>query len=145
MKRNLLMTMLLGLVTIVASANDGVFFVNGSHVVPLEETDVAVTKEVLTITLGDDQYARVDVQYEFTNRGKAKTVDVGFEAQSPYNAEDGGLKTGKHPYIYDFVVEMNGQKLPLILQKLFSINRLLITGLQVVHIGLVTVIILPKS
>lgn len=107
------MTMLLGLVAIVASANDGVFFVNGSHVVPLEETDVAVTKEVLTITLGDDRYARVDVQYEFTNRGKAKTVDVGFEAQSPYNAEDGGLKTGKHPYIYDFVVEMNGQRLPI--------------------------------
>ena len=107
------MTMLLGLVAVVASANDGVFFVNGSHVVPVEETDVAVTKEVLTITLGDDQYARVDVQYEFTNRGKAKTVDVGFEALAPYNAEDGGLKTGKHPYIYDFSVEMNGQKLPI--------------------------------
>ena len=101
------------LLAVVAMANDGVFSVNGGHVVPLKETDVAVTKEVLTISIGDDNFARVDVQYEFTNRGKAKTIDVGFEAQAPYNLPDGGLKTGKHPYIYDFTVEMNGQKLPI--------------------------------
>ena len=101
------------LLAMVSMANDGVFSVNGGHVVPLKETDVAVTKEVLTISIGDDNFARVDVQYEFTNRGKAKTIDVGFEAQAPYNLPDGGLKTGKHPYIYDFTVEMNGQKLPI--------------------------------
>lgn len=113
MKMKRLTCLCVWLLAVVALANDGVFFVNGAHVVPLQETDVAVTKEVLTITLDDDRYARVDVQYEFTNRGKAKTVDVGFEAQAPYNAEDGGLKTGKHPYIEDLTVEMNGQKLPI--------------------------------
>lgn len=113
MKMKRLSCLFAWLLAVVALANDGEFFVNGCHVVPLKETDVAVTKEVLTITLSNDHYARVDVQYEFTNRGKAKTVDVGFEAEAPYNADDGGLKTGKHPYIYDFTVEMNGQKLPI--------------------------------
>lgn len=113
MKMKRLSCLFAWLLAVVALANDGVFYVNGNQIVPLKETDVAVTKEVLTITIGDDEFARVDVQYEFTNRGKAKTIDVGFEAQAPYNSDDGGLKTGKHPDIYDFVVEMNGQKLPI--------------------------------
>ena len=71
------------LVALLANANDGVFYVNGNQIVPLRETDIAVTKEVLTITIGNDEFARVDVQYEFTNRGKAKTIDVGFEAAGP--------------------------------------------------------------
>ena len=108
-----LMTALLWLVAVVASANDGVFYVNGSHLVPLKETDIAVTKEVLTISLCDDGYAKVDVQYEFTNRGAAKTVNVGFEAQAPYNDDyERKLDTsGRHPHIKDFTVTMNGTKL----------------------------------
>ena len=110
-----MMTMLLWLVAIVASANDGVYYVSGSQIVPLKETDVAVTKEVLTITIGDDAFARVDVMYEFTNRGKAKTVDMGFEAAAPYDpgSESDFSKAGKHPEIFDFTVEMNGAKLPI--------------------------------
>lgn len=109
------MTMLLGLVAMVASANDGVYYVSGSQIVPLKETDVAVTKEVLTITMDNDAFARVDVMYEFTNRGKAKTIDVGFEAQSPYDPGDTSSfnKNGKHPEIFDFTVEMNGERLPI--------------------------------
>jgi hypothetical protein len=105
--------MLLWLVTAMVMANDGVFFVNGNQLVPLKETDVAVTKEVLTISLCDDGTALVDVQYEFTNRGKAKTVDMGFEAAAPYNADEGTFQPTKgHPYIFNFTVEMNGQVLP---------------------------------
>jgi hypothetical protein len=88
--------------------------VNGNQIVPLQETDVAVTKEVLTISICDDGYARVDVLYEFTNRGQAKVVDMGFEADAPYNSDDDAVqKSGKHPYIHDFTVEMNGQSLPI--------------------------------
>ena len=65
-----LTTSFLWILAILASANDGVYYVSGNQIVPLQETDVAVTKEVLTITIGDDEFARVDVQYEFTNRGK---------------------------------------------------------------------------
>ena len=104
---------LMWLMAFVAKANDGVYYVNGNQIVPLQETDVAVTKEVLTISIRDDGFAAVDVLYEFTNRGKAKVVDMGFEAQAPYNAGDALSKAGKHPYIHDFTVEMNGVKLPI--------------------------------
>lgn len=109
----LLTTSILWVIAILASANDGSFYVNGNQIVPLQETDVAVTKEVLTICIQDDGYASVDVLYEFTNRGAAKVVDVGFEASSPYNTGDDLDRSGKHPYIYDFTVEMNGAKLPI--------------------------------
>lgn len=105
---------LMWLTVLVAKANDGVYYVNGNQIIPLQETDVAVTKEVLTISIGDDGDARVDVYYEFTNRGKAKVVDMGFEAQAPYNSgNDGVTKDNKHPYIKDFTVEMNGENLPI--------------------------------
>ena len=57
-----LTTSFLWILAILASANDGVYYVSGNQIVPLRETDVAVTKEVLTITIGDDEFARVDVQ-----------------------------------------------------------------------------------
>ncbi len=115
MKMKGMMTALLWVVAIVASANDGMFYVNGSEITPLQSTDIAVAKEVLTITIGDDHIACVDVQYVFMNHGKAKTVDVGFEAAGPYDpgSENTFNKAGKHPYIFDFTVEMNGEKLPV--------------------------------
>jgi hypothetical protein len=92
-------------------ANDGVVFVQGNQLVPLKETDISVAKEVLTISIGDDGYANVDVQYEFMNHGKAKTVEMGFEAEAPYNDEAQMNTEGKHPYIYDFTVTMNDKPL----------------------------------
>ena len=65
-------------------ANDGVFYVN---------------------------YARVDVQYELDNPGTAKTVVMGFEANAPYNDDVPFSPQGIHPYIADFTVNMNGEKL----------------------------------
>ena len=114
MKRLLLVFAVLLGCSIHTNANDAVYYVNGSHIVPLRETDITVSKEVLTICIRDDGFARVDVYYEFNNKGKAKTVDMGFEARAPYNSEEDGLKkAGKHPYIYDFIVDMNGTKLPV--------------------------------
>lgn len=92
-------------------ANDGVLFVNGNQLVPVQETDIALTSEVLTISLCDDGYATVDVQYVLTNRGKEKTVTMGFEAGAPYNDEAPFNPKGIHPYIHEFTVVMNGQKL----------------------------------
>lgn len=94
-----------------AGANDGVYYVNGSHLVPIQETDIALTSEVLTISLGDDGYASVDVQYVLTNRGKEKTVTMGFEATAPYNDNEPFSPQGIHPHIKDFTVVMNGQQL----------------------------------
>lgn len=95
----------------VCKANDGVYFVSGNQLMPLVETDISVSKEVLTISICDDGFADVDVYYEFTNKGKAKTVLMGFEANAPYNAGSGLTEDRKHPYINDFTVTMNGSKL----------------------------------
>ena len=93
-------------------ANDGVYYVSGNQLVPVKETDIAVTKEILTIEIGDDEYANVDVYYEFTNNGSAKTVTMGFEAMLPYEGGESVLnRQGVHPYIKDFKALFNGTQL----------------------------------
>lgn len=98
-------------VSLNSSANDGVYYASGSHLIPLAETDIAIKKEVLTISIGDDGYASVDVQYEFQNKGNAKTVTMGFEAGCPYNDGEPFNAKGIHPYIKDFSATMNNQRL----------------------------------
>ena len=93
------------------AANDGVYYVNGNQLVPTQETDIAITKEVLSIDLNDDGFARVDVQYEFQNNGGEKIVSMGFEATSPYNDGEEYNPNGRHPHIFDFVVVMNGERI----------------------------------
>ena len=85
-----------------AVANDGVFYVNGNHLIPLEETDISIKKEILTITLCDDGFASVDVQYEMVNNGAPKTITMGFEASVPYNDGESFNKNCTHPNIKDF-------------------------------------------
>ena len=99
------------MLVLTAGANDGVLYVNGNHLVPVHETDIALTSEVLTISLCDDGYATVDVQYVLTNHGNEKTVTMGFEADAPYNDDVAFSPQGIHPYIHDFTVVMNGQPL----------------------------------
>ena len=91
--------------------NDGVYFTSGSFLVPTKETDISVAKEILTITIGKDSMARVDVCYELMNNGQPKTVTMAFEAEPPYNVGDPINKKGIHPFIKDFSVVMNNQKL----------------------------------
>ncbi|MCM1078957.1 MAG: DUF4424 domain-containing protein [Bacteroidales bacterium] len=111
MKRRI-MTMLLAVLAMAGGyANDGVFFTNGSFLVPVTETDIAVSKEILTITVGQDGFARVDVYYEFLNRGGEKTVTMAFEAASPYNTMEPLRREGGHPYVDDFTVTMNERPL----------------------------------
>ena len=92
-------------------ANDGVYFTSGSFLVPTKETDISVVKEILTITIGKDSMARVDVYYELKNNGQPKTVTMAFEAEPPYNVGDPINKKGIHPFIKDFSVVMNHRKL----------------------------------
>ena len=94
-----------------AKANDGVYFTSGNFLVPMQETDISVAKEVLTITIGKDSLARVDVYYEFMNNGDPKTVTMAFEADPPYNAGLSVNRQGIHPCIKDFTVTMNNEKL----------------------------------
>lgn len=111
MKR--IVALVLMLIPLLAAANDGIYYVSGNHLIPITETDISVRKEVLTITRVGDRFM-VDVYYEFFNPVAEKTLLVGFEAADPYpcyNPEVYEKALPYHPFIYDFTVEMNGQKL----------------------------------
>ena len=111
-QRRILTTFVAMVVVVFTSlANDAVYFVNGSHLEPIQETDISVKKEILTINIGNDGFANVEVDYIFVNNGPAKWVTMGFEAMAPYN--DGSVlnRKGVHPHIMDFSVVMNGKTL----------------------------------
>ena len=92
-------------------ANDALFYSTGNQLVPLQETDIAVKKEVLKITLTDDNLAKVDVLYTFYNNGEDKTVLMGFESQPISWSHVDYQPSGIDPHIKDFTVEMNGERL----------------------------------
>ena len=93
-------------------ANDGVYYTSGNQLIPINETEISVKKEVLDITRQDDKM-RIHVYYEFYNPGEEKTLLVGFEAMPPGGdfglSEEEYLKLTGHPNIYDFTVMVNGQ------------------------------------
>lgn len=95
---------------LLSRANDSVYFGSGNQLVPLEENDIAITREVLVITLTDTGRAHVDVLYELWNRGVEKTILMGFEADAPYNGEDVAAD-GRHPNFHNFRVTFNGESL----------------------------------
>ena len=117
-----LSTILLALLVIAtAKANDGAFYANGNHLIPITETTISVKKEILTITRVTDTVSKwgcmfkVHVYYEFFNPGPAKDLLVGFESPMPDgNGFSGTLDEAfaGQPYVYDFNVVMNGNKLP---------------------------------
>jgi hypothetical protein len=110
--KQIITSVLLALVAMTAAANDGTYFTDGNQLIPLQETQISVKKEVLTISLRDNGYADVDVYYEFYNpESTTKSVKMGFEADPPYNDAYEFYPSGVHPYIKNFTVEMNGKKI----------------------------------
>jgi len=89
-------------------ANDGVFYVEGNHLIPINETDISVQKEVLTLNRAGDKI-QVTVYYEFFNPAAAKEVLVGFEADAHGHAPSKTFP--QHPSISNFKVVMNGEVL----------------------------------
>ncbi|MBR4793709.1 MAG: YARHG domain-containing protein [Bacteroidaceae bacterium] len=91
-----------------AHANDGVFYAEGNHLIPITETDISVQKEVLTLNRAGDKI-QVTVYYEFYNPTVAKEVLVGFEADAHGHAPSKTFP--QHPHISNFKVVMNGEAL----------------------------------
>lgn len=114
MNKKLLLLIALLLVNSSLMANDCVFFAKGNQLVPSEEEkDISVKKEILTLSLQDNGFTKVNVYYELDNKSSSpKTVLMGFEADPPYNAEREFNPKGVHPFIHDFSVNMNGNLLP---------------------------------
>lgn len=92
--------------------NDGVFYARGNQLIPVFETDIRVKREILTISKVNNKFVEVTVYYEFENPRDTKTITVGFEAASPSGDLEAAPKNGRHPFIHDFTVEVNGKILP---------------------------------
>ena len=92
-------------------ANDGAFYMAGNQLIPINETDISVKKEILYIKKTED-FAEVSVYYEFLNPKDEKEIIVGFEAGIP--SVDAGFSpiNGHHPYMFDFTVSLNNNFLP---------------------------------
>lgn len=111
------------LVLIVSSlqANDGAYYASGNHLIPIDETEVCINKEILSLVrkveLSEDgeyeeDYIYVTVDYTFFNpTNDDRKILVGFEAPSPSGDVSGYPINGKHPYISNFSVLMNGVSL----------------------------------
>jgi hypothetical protein len=95
-----------------ASANDASYFASGNHIFPLQETDISVKKEVLTIKRIENNKVRITVDYTFHNPTAEKSLLMGFEAKSPSGDVDGNPRNGEHPYIENFSVSLNGKASP---------------------------------
>lgn len=100
-------TLLLILINHSVFANDGAFFAKGNQLIPINETDITVKKEILTLKKVRNNFIEVTVYYEFFNPNEDKKLTVGFEAFSPEGDVEGTPKNGQHPYMRDFTVELN--------------------------------------
>jgi hypothetical protein len=107
MKQIFLITLVLS--TKLAFGNDGSFYGSGNHLTPINETDISVKREILTLKKVRNEIMEVTVYYEFFNPGKEKNITVGFEAFSPSGDVDATPKKGEHPYMTDFTVQLNNE------------------------------------
>lgn len=117
MKQSFIIT-LFSFFSLFVHANDGAFYISGNQLIPIERTDIKITREVLTIRIAGDGFAYVDVDYTFSNLSSPQVVKMGFEAAIENDEayaltleSTEGKKHEGHPNIYDFKVELNGQHL----------------------------------
>jgi hypothetical protein len=90
-------------------ANDGVFYVRGNNLIPLQETQVELRKEILKFYIRDFKWMDVDVDFTFYNPGGEKTVTVGFVTPPAFG--DISAEDERHPRIKNFTVKVNGENL----------------------------------
>jgi hypothetical protein len=97
-------------------ANDGVFYASGNTLVPLEETQVELRREVLKFFVVDHEFMNVEVDFEFFNPGKARTLTVGFV--TPPAEGDVSEQEQKHPFVSNFTVNVNGKVIAFKIKKM---------------------------
>lgn len=135
MKKLFLCTILFFLVSVKVFANDGAFYVSGNTLIPLQETQISLRKEVLKFYVLDFNWMNVTVDFEFYNPGKEKEILVGFV--TPPADGDVSDEDQDHPQIKDFTVTVNGNKLAYQMKRMkdtsFSADRLKIEGTDFVY------------
>ncbi len=134
----ILLASIIILMSMQLTANDGIFYSNGSNLMPMKETSIEMQKEVLFLKRIPGGF-EVNVYFEFYNPGQARDEIVGF-VTPPSSDEDfvdedlagSAPKSGqplRHPFINEFMVMVNGQLLP------FEVARFDSTGFNSEMIG----------
>lgn len=109
--KKLTILLTLCVLTLLAFANDGVYYAAGNQLIPITETDIQVKKEILTLNRVGD-HLEVTVYYEFYNPVGEKDLLVGFEAPAAYPPQKQYMDVfPDQPHIRNFKVVMNGQHL----------------------------------
>jgi hypothetical protein len=115
-------------------ADDGVFYANGSTLLPLKETSIRMKKEILNLTRSSN-LMQVDIYFEFFNPGALKELTVGFV--TPPADADLDEKEASHPHIYDFMVMVNDSLLPFKIIRMeksgFKLNDSIASGNDFVY------------
>lgn len=93
-------------------SNDGAFYAQGNNLIPINESEISLEKEILTIKKVNKDLIEVTVYYELFNPSEEKTIIVGFEALSSSGDVEAAPRNGRHPYINDFTVKVNDEILP---------------------------------
>ena len=65
-------TIILIFISYSSFANDGAFFAKGNQLIPINETQISVKKEILTLKKVRNQFIEVTVYYEFFNPNEDK-------------------------------------------------------------------------
>lgn len=102
--------MMMSILAFFAHANDGAFYAAGNQLIPIQENNIALEKEVLTLDWYGDGI-NVKVEYTLNNPDEARNLLMGFEAESPQGDADTKPNEKGNPYIKDFTVVMNGEPL----------------------------------
>ncbi len=135
MKKLFLCTILFFLASATVLANDGAFYVSGNTLIPLQETQISLRKEVLKFYVRDFKWMDVTVDFEFYNPGREKEILVGFV--TPPADGDVTDEDQNHPQIKDFTVTVNGNKLAYKMKRMkdtsFSADKLKIEGTDFVY------------
>lgn len=131
----LLLTFCLVFAVRVSFANDGAFYASGNTLMPLQETNISLKKEVLKFYIRDFSWMSVSVDFEFYNPGAEKKLIVGFV--TPPADGDVTEEDQTHPRIKNFTVNINGNTLAYKIKKMentsFSADKLQINGNDFVY------------
>jgi len=135
MKNFYLLTLLFLFCAASLYANDGAFYVSGNTLMPLQETQISLRKEVLKFYVRDFRWMDVTVDFEFYNPGAEKRVTVGFV--TPPADGDVSDEDQAHPQIKNFTVTVNGSQLKYQMKRMkdtsFSADKLKIEGTDFVY------------
>lgn len=111
MKKLIILFVLLG-TGFSVMANDGVFYAQGSTLIPLRETVIRMQKEILSLDR-KGEWMQVDIYFEFFNPGALRELTVGFVTPPAFGDVEGGEEEGgAHPQIRDFMVMAGNEILP---------------------------------